>query len=363
MAIASSCNINRSSQKSIPSGKKDLVYCVRFVANQPPGEKHDVLFRTENMPTETDFPRYLGRYGTPGKGPLLVAIGGLHGNEPTGCWALQTTLSWLRNTQPSFQGEFVALAGNRRALAQGQRYIDTDLNRLWTQDNINAIDAGQIDISIAEHNEQVELLSICRELTQQRSEPATFLDLHTSSSPSAPFGIVGQQQVNRAFANDLGLPIPLVFGLDAQFDGPMLKYIGSHGHRTLAFEAGQHHDPNSVGLHQAIILTLLLVNGHITVEDLPKTEGLFQEFIHLLGDVPPFLEVFYRHAITAEDEFVMKPGFDNFSPVQQGDTLAQERSGPVLAPETSHVLLPLYQKQGNDGFFLARQIQAIPHNI
>ena len=56
------------------------------------------------------------------------------------------------------------------------------------------------------------------------------------------------------------------------------------------------------------------------------------------------------------DEFVMEPGYVSFQPVKRGQLLAHDRSGPVRAGESGRILLPLYQSQGADGFFLVREI-------
>jgi succinylglutamate desuccinylase len=53
----------------------------------------------------------------------------------------------------------------------------------------------------------------------------------------------------------------------------------------------------------------------------------------------------------------MSPGFDNFDPVRAGDPIAQDRNGPVRAPERGVIMMPLYQKLGEDGFFIARQVR------
>ena len=63
-----------------------------------------------------------------------------------------------------------------------------------------------------------------------------------------------------------------------------------------------------------------------------------------------------RHAIAPNDKFVMEPGFENFQPVRRGQVLAQDRHGRITVTETGMVLLPLYQKLGDDGFFLGRRV-------
>jgi succinylglutamate desuccinylase len=55
----------------------------------------------------------------------------------------------------------------------------------------------------------------------------------------------------------------------------------------------------------------------------------------------------------------MLPGFRNFDPVREGQLLA--RSGPQLArevraPWSGTLIMPRYQGQGLDGFFLGRAV-------
>jgi succinylglutamate desuccinylase len=69
------------------------------------------------------------------------------------------------------------------------------------------------------------------------------------------------------------------------------------------------------------------------------------------------IEVRYRHAITPEDEFAMEPGYRNFQPIRRGQVLASDRNGEIKASETGLILMPLYQKLGDDGFFLAREVK------
>ncbi len=52
----------------------------------------------------------------------------------------------------------------------------------------------------------------------------------------------------------------------------------------------------------------------------------------------------------------MEPGFANFMPVKKGVLLANGSRGAVYAPRAALLLMPRYQGQGLDGFFLARRV-------
>jgi len=53
----------------------------------------------------------------------------------------------------------------------------------------------------------------------------------------------------------------------------------------------------------------------------------------------------------------MKEGYRGFQVIEAGETIALDKDGPVTAPERGRLLMPLYQEQGNDGFFLVRRVK------
>src|SRR5690242_19684146 len=96
--------------------------------------------RTSMLPP--DLPRVLGTYGSHNDGPLIICIGGIHGNEPAGVVAAQRVLDWLTTHQPSFRGGLIALTGNRAALLCNCRCLSHDLNRAWSLERISALREG-----------------------------------------------------------------------------------------------------------------------------------------------------------------------------------------------------------------------------
>ncbi|MEE3227339.1 MAG: succinylglutamate desuccinylase/aspartoacylase family protein, partial [Bacteroidota bacterium] len=88
------------------------------------------------MSLEKKYPRILGQYTSNKPGPLLFITGGVHGNEPSGVQALQKVFAQLKQEQPEIKGTVVGVSGNHKALQANVRYIDEDLNRTWTEENI-----------------------------------------------------------------------------------------------------------------------------------------------------------------------------------------------------------------------------------
>ena len=72
---------------------------------------------------------------------------------------------------------------------------------------------------------------------------------------------------------------------------------------------------------------------------------------------PGVVEVVYRQTLSPDDGFAMEPGFENFDSVEEGQLLARDAAGEIRAPRPGRMLLPLYQGQGDDGFFLGHEVR------
>ena len=287
-------------------------------------------------------------------GPTLIILGSIHGNEPAGTQAARRVLSQFEKLRPYLRGEVILLAGNTRALDRKVRYLDTDLNRLWTTANIQTIKAGNtISPDTSEALEQRELLVELEDAFARARGEMFFVDLHTTSAPGRPFATVGDTLRNRRFA--LNFPVTIVLGLEEQIDGTLLEYVNNLGVITMGLEAGQHDAASSTDNHEAVIWIATVATGNLRRQDLLGLESYVALLTRAGGR--RVVEVRHRHAISPSDEFRMEPGFTNFEPVRRGQLLAHDRNGEIAARETGLVLLPLYQGLGDDGFFLGREVR------
>ncbi|MCL7970694.1 MAG: succinylglutamate desuccinylase/aspartoacylase family protein [marine benthic group bacterium] len=298
-----------------------------------------------------ETPRIIGRFES-GPGPRLICLGGLHGNEPAGVLALRRVLDSLRENSLPFRGRMVAIAGNLRALRGGRRFLDRDLNRGWSPRGMEL--AENLRGTSAEDQEQAELIAVLRaELAGDRSDTRV-IDLHTTSADGPPFVTLADTLRNRTFARQIGLP--LVLGIEEQIDGALLEVLTGAGAITLGIEAGQHDDPVSVDHHERAVWMALIAGGHVSASDVPGYQGMRQAFREAVRGLPTVFEVRYRKPVAPEDGFRMHPGFRNFQEVEAGAVVAEERAGPVGVPEAGRLFLPLYQEQGDDGFFVVRDV-------
>ena len=311
------------------------------------------------MEPDTAATRILGRV-TGGPGPVLVAVGGMHGNEPAGVEALERVLATLDRESYPIRGSFLALRGNGAALRHHRRFVDCDLNRHWTRDNLEAARRSGADDAtdpvLSEDRDLVELHDLILEALAEAEGETHVIDLHTTSGQSAPFGTVGDTLRNRSFA--LSFPIPLIMGLEEHLEGTMLEYMNDRGHITLGLEGGRHLDPVSVDRLEAGVWLALSVSGVLSdpaaASQVTRARG---QLAQAGARLPRVIEVRHRHFVSPHDEFAMRPGYASFQHVATGEHLADDDSGPVLAPESGLILMPLYQPDGDDGFFIAREFK------
>lgn len=301
-----------------------------------------------------DLERELGRYGVGTPGPKVLLVAGLHGNEPMGIHAARRVLRRLREERLALRGEVVAFAGNLGALRRGVRYLEHDLNRLWSEEQVRRIRAGK-SAAGAEEREMVELLAAL-EAEFRGGGPALVLDLHTTSSDSAPFlACNGEGECDRGVLRELH--VPFIIDIPAYLAGTLFEYLGRHGRTAFVFEAGRHDAPGSIDIHEAAIWLTLLGSGALAEEDVPSLARHRARLAEVASGAPKRLRLVYRHLIRPEDRFEMLPGFSNFQPVRRGQLLATDRRGEVHAPLDGLIFMPLYQPEGEEGFFIAAPLE------
>ncbi len=299
--------------------------------------------------------RTIGQLSGRAYGPSIVIVAGLHGNETAGVEASQRVLATLTQENTPIRGDLRALRGNVSALQHGRRFLDLDLNRLWMPEQVELIRrSGTNDLDEVECRELVELYTTVNQTLQGARGRCLILDLHSSSSESTPFTLEGHYLKDERDRQILD--VPAIIDTSGFFRGTFMSYFRSRGCLASIFEAGQNFAHETVRNHETAIWTVLAGMGLVQKSDIPETISPLDVYHNGDSDLPATLELFYRHAVLPEDEFRMLPGFRNFDPVQRGQPLGEDRRGPVNSPDEGRVFLPLYQSEGEDGFFLVRDI-------
>lgn len=298
------------------------------------------------------FGRTLGKIGGQQAGPTLIFLAGIHGNEPAGILALQEVFDELENKRQSICGSVYALSGNLPALQTGSRYSEEDLNRLWTKDKVR----HYLHQERSSHRDAEQLRQLWKEIISiLKTEPGPFyfMDLHTTSSETPPFLTVNDMMLNRKFTRQY--PCPIILGIEEYLNGPILSYINEMGYVAFGFEGGQHDNHASVINHKAFVYLSMVFSGVLDKKDIN-----YEKYLHTLSfqKGQSFYEIFYHQALQPDSIFKMKPGFKNFTPIKKNQLLAELDGKPIKSPQKGKVFMPLYQEQGEDGFFLVRKIPA-----
>lgn len=299
--------------------------------------------------------RVLARASGELPGPTLVCVGAIHGNEPAGVHAIHRVGQRIAEAGALLRGDFVGLVGNLEAFAQGRRFVERDLNRAWTRERVGRLTVapGDRDALYAEDMEQLELLTEIERAIREARGPVYLIDLHTTSGSDGIFTVFGDALPHRAFAERF--PIPMVLGLEELVDGTIIQHFGTRGIIAVTVETGRHDAPGSVDRAEAAVWLALdalgMLGKGVRDEAVEGERTLRRASAHL----PRALEMRHRHAVRQGDGFQMRPGYKNFDRVAQDEVLASDATGEVRATEAARLLMPLYQDQGEDGFFLVRR--------
>ena len=304
--------------------------------------------------------RIIGRFEGKKEGPLLIVLGSMHGNEPAGVKALEFLFKMLEVepiTNPHFQfcGCLLGLRGNIKAIKKNVRFINKDLNRQWTKTNIQRIRTAKSEDLDSEDKELLALLTLIEsEIARYQPKRLVILDLHTTTAFGGIFTITTDDP--KSIEMGIELHAPVITGLLKGIDGTTLHYFNNENFEpdtiALCFESGQHNEHLSVNRAIAAIINCMRTIGCVQSEDVEnRHDELLIEFSRHL---PTVAELIMCHNINLGDDFVMKPGYKNFQKVKKGEVLAHDRFGEIQAQVDGRILMPLYQKQGNDGFFLIR---------
>ncbi|GLR18983.1 M14 family metallopeptidase [Portibacter lacus] len=302
--------------------------------------------------------RKIGEYLGQEKGPLIIGIGGTHGNELAGVKALKTVLEMLvqepsKNPSFVFKGKFVAIHGNIAAMKANKRFIDKDLNRNYSKTRLYNLE----EPVFTEDREALEIIQFVKdEISAYNPQEVVIIDLHTTSSPGGIFTIVPNLKDCLELAKTLHAPV--IQGMVTGVKGTTMNYFNSENlgvhTKTLTFESGQHDDPMSITI--AIAAVIALLRGVKSVEPHDVESHHDQILKNFSKDLPKMTKLVMKHTIIDPASFNMLPGYLNFQKVKKGEIVANNRFGPIRIVEDGLLLMPLYQKQGEDGFFLIKKI-------
>lgn len=289
-------------------------------------------------------------------GPCVVFVVGMHGNELASVLAAE---QWVNTTAyKQAKGSIYILKGNVRALIENQRFIDVDLNRIWSKEHFyeaNLPRNPNMPNLPHEYKELIGILNLIYEIiSKHKNQPLYFFDLHTTSSQSVPFIPFNDSLANRALAEHF--KVPLILGIEEFLDDTFMSFINDLNYPALAFEAGQHEDSLSVLRHACFIKLSLHYAGLLFISNEERLSCHKQISGVVEAHQSGFFDIRYRHNVHPDVQFQMNLGYRSFQEISKGQNLAKDMRGDIKSPTSGLVFMPLYQSQGQDGFFVIKKV-------
>jgi len=305
--------------------------------------------------------RVIGAWESQHAGPTLVVVAGLHGNEWAGIAAVQQVLGKLEGLAPGAgRGRVVAIAGNLAALNSADpraRYIDRDLNRIFTDAEVESARRVPAHQREPEQNELLDLVDVLGDALRGRD--GYLVDLHTTSAPSPPFIFVEDSLRARALATAVGVPI--VLGVEEVLSGLLTDYVARHFNTvTAVLEGGQHNDPSSIAIHVAALQIIMGSVGITPAGALAPEAPTRATLAQASGPhAKRVYDVRHREPIEHPD-FQIVAGLNGFDAIHHHESIvAVQNRRRVHAPVNGLLFMPnrqLIKRPGDDGFFIIRRV-------
>jgi len=251
----------------------------------------------------------------------------IHGNEVCGAVALDQLLS---SSFAPDRGRLILAFANVAAFSRfdcaqpyASRFIDEDMNRLWSRE-------------ILDSTRQSVELARAREL-RPFAETANFLlDLHSTSLPAPAMLLCGSREKGRILATKMGYPFHVVAD-EGHTSGVRLRDFGDFNNgssckSSVLVECGQHFDRESPTIALKTIVAFLLACGM-----LDRAPAQFPLAASLNGQ--RLIEV--SHAVTIQsDRFSFNGEFQCFEIIPKAGTrIARDGTQDIVTPYDDCVLV------------------------
>ncbi len=291
------------------------------------------------------------------RGATVVFVTGLHGNERTSVTAINQVFKkfeyLVSRENLKVNGSVYVLAGNLGALTSGKRYLDEDLNRIWSLKRIDAAERG-VSCKSGEEEELRELLLAFRSVLSKGNSPFIFVDIHTTESRTTPHILINDNLVNRKLASKY--PLPMVMGVDSIVEQGMLSFVNEMGHAGIALEAGQDGQDSTTRMIEAFFWQTLVCNGLLKAREIPVFSDYRKTLISVNHGKQEVYEIHNLHRASKEEEFELVPGYNNFQPILRGQYLGHDKHGAVLSKSRGFVYTSGWSGGESGGFFVLRKV-------
>lgn len=309
-------------------------------------------------------------------GPHVAIIGAMHGNERVGVEVVERLRREFGednlNTShgKNLNGRLLLMVGNPDAYAKDVRFVEEDLNRLFSEKEELAIfggDSGGASFATPERKRAKEIMDAIRGVD-------VLIDIHATIRPSVPFVYCEATEKHLALASCFD--VPYVVSPEPDFRPPDLfssadNFVDRHGGIGITYESGWHKDPKSV---DRIFAEVMHVLRHVGVMgatgEATDVTDFHNEFSVLPGQTPPgvsfegkpehipmFLRVFSDVFARTDAFFFVNPQVANFDRVAKWEVFAMDGDEPISASRDSYVIFPKRDLvKGRIACYLAYQV-------
>jgi succinylglutamate desuccinylase len=280
--------------------------------------------------------------------PTILFFCCIHGNEKAGHLALTSFFEHILNSKKNIKGNVYGIFGNHEAYLQELRFIDKDLNRVWTKSHIKA--ATQTH-EVSEYHELVDIYKYLYDILSKSKSKVYCIDMHTTSGPTKPFIIMNDALTNREFVRNLGYPV--IYNVESFIEGSLLNLLNDLGHVSMAFEGGEHYSKDSVKELKIFCYKALYHSNIMSAKDL-KDMGISEKYFR--SKPAKYYEMIFRQNLKPSDQFEMAGNYLNFQKLKKGERIATLNGKSIFTPKAFRIFMPLYQSKGEDGFFYVKQM-------
>lgn len=280
--------------------------------------------------------------------PTLLFFCCIHGNEKAGYLALSSFLEHISKCRDCIKGNVYGIFGNQEAYLREHRFLDKDLNRIWTKSHIKAASEHH---KVSEYHELVDIYKHLYDILSNTNSSVYSIDLHTTSGPTKPFIVMNDALNNREFVRNLGYPV--IFNVESFIEGSLLNLLNDLGHISMAFEGGEHYSKASVKELKIFCYKTLYHSGVMSAQDL-KDIGISETYFK--SQPAKYYEMIFRQDLKPSDQFEMIGNYLNFQKLKKGERIALLNGKSVYSPKAYQIFMPLYQSKGEDGFFYVKRM-------
>jgi succinylglutamate desuccinylase len=250
------------------------------------------------------------------KGPAISVICNVHGNELCGRKGAQRVLQ--KHTIE--RGSLVLIDGNQEAALLNQRYVESDMNRMFTKDQLKQKKAG---------NDLLRAQYLAKVIPTLGLDMA--IDFHSTSSETRyPFTVSfpGSEAITEL------CPAARIFGWPGIVEGSLVEWMNQQGIASVVVEAGQHVADKSVRVAEKTLLSILSEHGLITLKK-PLKMSAQKTF-----------KVIERVMVGDHDSFKFTRQYHSFERLTAAELIARDKTGNYHAPNMKklYILMPSLQK-------------------